>query len=86
VLNDNNEIIKISYNDEAIEEEQNRGSIGYLKLKESIGQFLKDFENQLRNSEFKNPLIENLKSFYREEKTFKESFKEFIFCSDQYGL
>ena len=87
VLNDNNEIIKISYNDEAIEEEQNRGSIGYLKFKESINVFLKDFETQLRNTEFKNPLMDNLKSFYCEEKTFKEPFKELLFwLFDQYGL
>jgi len=87
VLNDNNELIKISYNDEATEEEQNRGSIGHLKLKESIGQFLKDYENQLRNTEFKNPIMENLKSFYTEGKTFKEPFKELLFwLFDQYGL
>lgn len=87
VLNDNNELIKISYNDQPTEEEQNRGSIGYLKLKESISQFLNDFENQLRNTEFKNPLMENLKSFYREERTFKEPFKELLFwLFDQYGL
>src|SRR3989339_234360 len=87
VLNDNNEIFKISYNDEAIEEEKNRGSIGFLRLKESISLFLKDFENQLQNTEFKNPLMENLKSFYREEKTFKDSFKELLFwLFDQYGL
>jgi len=87
VLNDNNELIKISYNDQPTEEEQNRGSIGHLKLKESIGQFLKDYENQLRNTEFKNPILENLKSFYTEEKTFKEPFKELLFwLFDQYGL
>jgi len=87
VLNDNNELIKISYNDQPTEEEQNRGSIGHLKLKESIGQFLKDYENQLRNTEFKNPILENLKSFYTEGKTFKEPFKELLFwLFDQYGL
>lgn len=87
VLNDNNELIKISYNDGATEEEQNRGSIGYLKFKESIGQFLRDFENQLRNTEFKNSIMENLKIFYRDEKTFKEPFKELMFwLFDQYGL
>jgi bacillithiol biosynthesis cysteine-adding enzyme BshC len=87
VLNDNNELIKISYNDGATEEEQNRGSIGHLKLKESIGQFLKDYENQLRNTEFKNSVMENLKNFYREEKTFKEPFEELLFwLFDQYGL
>lgn len=87
VLNDNNELLKISYNDEATEEEQNRGSIGHLKLKESIGQFLKDYGNQLRNTEFKNSIMENLKSFYTEEKTFKEPFKKLLFwLFDQYGL
>lgn len=87
VLNDNNELIKISYNDQPTEEEQNRGSIGHLKFKESIIQFLNDFENQLRNTEFKNPLMENLKSFYHEGKTFKEPFKELLFwLFDQYGL
>ena len=87
VLNDNNELIKISYNDQPTEEEQNRGSIGHLQLKESISIFLKEFENQLRNTEFKSPLMENLKSFYREEKTFKEPFRELLFwLFDQYGL
>lgn len=87
VLNDNNELLKISYNDQPTEEEQNRGSIGHLKLKETINQFLKDYGNQLRNTEFKNPIMENLKSFYTEEKTFKEPFKELLFwLFDQYGL
>ncbi len=63
VLNDNNELIKISYNDEEIEEEQNRGSIGHLKFKESINQFLEDFETQLRNTEFKNSFNGKSKKF-----------------------
>lgn len=87
MLNDNNDLIKLSYNDETTEEDQNRGSVGYLKLKESINQFMKDFENQLRNSEFKTPLLENLKGIYKEEKTFKECFRQLLFwLFDQYGL
>jgi bacillithiol biosynthesis cysteine-adding enzyme BshC len=87
VLNDNNELLKIAYLDESAEEEQNRGSIGFLKFKEPINQFIQSFESQLKNSEFKNFLMETLKSFYKEEKTFKDSFKEQIFwLFDEYGL
>ncbi len=87
ILNENSELNKLSYNDETTEEDQNRGSVGHLKFKESINQFMKDFESQLRNSEFKTPLLENLKGIYKEEKTFKESFKQLLFwLFDQYGL
>jgi bacillithiol biosynthesis cysteine-adding enzyme BshC len=87
ILNDNNELIKISYKDGETEEEQNRGSIGFLKFKDSIQQFLSEFESQLRNTEFKNLLSDKLHTFYGSEKTFKESFKELLFwLFDEYGL
>lgn len=87
ILNDNNEVVKISYNDDSLDEEQNRGSIGNLKFKESINQFLSDLEAQIKNTEYKSALIENLKNFYKEGKTFKESFSEILFSLfDQYGL
>ncbi len=87
VLNDNNELIKISYNDGATEEEQNRGSVGSLNFKESIHQFLDEFEPQLRNTEFKSSIIQNLKAFYNSKKTFKDSFKDLLFwLFDEYGL
>lgn len=87
VLNDNNEVVKISYSDQEIEEELNRGSVGNLKFKESINRFLTDFEDQLRSTEFKTPIVDQLKNFYREDKTFKESFKELLFwLFDKYGL
>lgn len=87
ILNDNNELIKISYKDGETEEEQNRGSIGFLKFKDSIKQFLDEFESQLRNTEFKNLLSDKLNNFYRSGKTFKESFKELLFwLFDEYGL
>lgn len=87
ILNDNNEIIKISYSDDALEEELNRGSIGHLKFTDSISKFLNEFEAQLRDTEFKTQLMENLRNLYKEEKTFKDSFKELLFwLFDQYGL
>lgn len=87
ILNDNNEIIKISYSDDTLEEELNRGSIGHLKFTDSISKFLNEFEAQLRDTEFKTQLMENLRNLYKEEKTFKDSFKELLFwLFDQYGL
>lgn len=87
ILNDNNEIIKVSYTDEEIDEDQNRGSIGRLNFKESISDFLKEINVQLKNTEFKTSLMEHLNSFYSAEKTFKTSFKELLFwLFDQYGL
>lgn len=87
ILNDNNELIKISYKDGETEEEQNRGSIGFLKFKDPIHQFISEFESQLRNTEFKNLISDKLNNFYASGKTFKESFKELLFwLFDEYGL
>ena len=87
ILNDNNEITKISYTDDSTVEEQNRGSIGNLKFEESINNFLQNFESQLRDTEFKQPLMEELKKFYVQGKSFKDSFKELLFwIFDEYGL
>lgn len=87
ILNDNNELIKISYKDGETEEEQNRGSIGFLKFKDPIRQFISEFESQLRNTEFKNLISDKLNNFYASGKTFKESFKELLFwLFDEYGL
>lgn len=86
-VNDNNEIVKISYTDGELEEDINRGSVGHLKFKDTIANFLKEFETQLRDTEFKTQLMENFRNFYKEDKTFKDSFRELLFWMfDQYGL
>lgn len=87
ILNENNEIIKILYNDEMINEDFNRGSVGQLKLKADINKFFNDLEQQLKNTEFKPKILEHLKHFYKENKTFKDSFRELLFFFfDQFGL
>lgn len=87
ILNENNEIIKISYTDEIINEELNRGSIGQIKLSAGISRFFNEIDQHLKTSEYKPKILEHLKKFYQENKTFKDSFRELLFFFfDQYGL
>ncbi len=86
IINELNEVIKISYDDEIIDEEI-RQSVGYLQIKESISSFLDNLDKNLRDTEFKPDLLKKLKESYSVGKTFKQSFRELIFwLFDEYGL
>ncbi len=86
LLNGNNDIKKIVYSDEAVPEE-NAGSIGYLKLSGSINIFFDELDKVLRDTEFKQPLMEKLRSSFSRDKTFKQAFAELLFwLFDEYGL
>lgn len=86
VLSSENEIVTIKYSDNA-EEDVNRGSVGNLKLEAAILDFLNEFDKNLRPTDFKNDIIEKLRNFYTEGKTFKQAFKELIFwLFDKFGL
>lgn len=86
VLDENNNLKKISYEDEAPEDE-NKGSVGFLKLNIDINRFFGDLDKELRETEFKNELISKLKSFYAEGRTFKDAFRDLLFwIFDSYGL
>jgi len=86
LLNENNEIKKIAYDNELLEDE-NKGSVGSLAFNESLNAFFTELEGSLRNTEYTAALIEKLKSVYSIGKTFKQSFRELIFwLFDQYGL
>lgn len=85
--NENNEIIKIGYDQEVEDEEDNKGSIGNLILNESLEKFYSELEKNLRVTEFTPQLLDKIKSFYTVGKTFKQAFKELLFwLFDQYGL
>ena len=87
ILNESNELVKISYNDDVIEEDINRGSVGQIKFKAGINNFLSQLEHLLKTSEFKAKIIAHLKNYYQEGKTFKDSFRELLFSFfDPYGL
>ena len=89
LVNDVNEIKKISYNlgIEGIAEDENNGSVGNQIFKDTINTFLEELTGNLRNTEFSQPLLERLKTFYSTGKSFKQSFKELMFwLFDKYGL
>ena len=86
LINSNNETVKISYNDEQPEDAE-RGSTGALALKETINSFFDDINIYLRNTEFKDPILTQLRNFYSPGKTLNQSFKELIYwVFDSYGL
>jgi bacillithiol biosynthesis cysteine-adding enzyme BshC len=86
VLDENNNVKKISYEDE-IPEDENKGSIGFLKLNNDINRFFDELEKELRETEFRNELISKLRSFYSEGRTFKDAFKDLLFwIFDSFGL
>lgn len=86
VLNNENILTDISYND-GLEEETNRGSIGKLKFNENINLVFEELQKTLRETEFKASLIDFLKTIYSPGKTFLESFSELLFnLFDQHGL
>jgi len=86
LLNENNELVKIKYNDNA-PEDSNRGSVGYVKLQNTINTFFEEMNNNLRGTDFTSEIMENLRSFYSEGKTFKQAFIELIsWLFDKHGL
>lgn len=86
LLNEQNELTSFFYTDN-LPEDENRGSVGNLKIKDSINDFFSKFETSLRNTEFKSDQIELLKDAYKSGKTFKEAFKQLIrFLFDKNGL
>jgi bacillithiol synthase len=86
VINENNEIVKIGYAEE-IPEEGNMGSVGYLKLTDSVNKVFDLLEQNLRKTEFTDDLISKFKSFYSPGKSFKEAFRDLlIWFFDEYGL
>jgi bacillithiol synthase len=86
LLNENNEIVKITYPGD-IPEEGNMGSVGYLRFSESIAEVFRQIEENLRKTEFTGDILSKLKNIYTPGKSFKDAFKEMlIWLFDEYGL
>ncbi len=86
LLDENNEIVKISY-DDGITEEINRGSVGNISFNGNINSVLAELAKILRDNEFKPKIMDMLSEYFKEGTTFKESFKKLIFeLFDEYGL
>ena len=86
IINEANNLVTIGYGEE-IGEEDAKQSVGLLKFNESISELISKLDSLLRNTEFKKPLVDNLKSYYSVGKSFKSSFKELIHSVfNEYGL
>ncbi|MDP4172613.1 MAG: bacillithiol biosynthesis cysteine-adding enzyme BshC [Bacteroidota bacterium] len=86
LIDENNDLIRLIYDDE-LTEETNRGSVGKIKFNKNITELNSELNKVLRNNDYKATLMEKLTSFYKEGKTFKEAFKSLILeLFDEYGL
>lgn len=86
IINHNNELVTIKYHDN-IEEELNRGCIGKLYFTEQLNELFNELSTNLRDTEFKNSLLEFLSSIYKPGFSFLDSFKNLMIkIFDDYGL
>jgi bacillithiol biosynthesis cysteine-adding enzyme BshC len=86
LVNNANQNFAVTYDDGQLEE-INRGNIGSLKFNYNLEQLFSTLFSELRETEFKNQLIEFLKVFYKPGRTFLESFRELMIkLFDEYGL
>ena len=73
-IDEANNLVTIGYGEE-IGEEDAKQSVGLLKFNESISELINQLDSLLRDTEFKKPLVDNLKSYYSAGKSFKSSLK-----------
>ncbi|MBK7103885.1 MAG: bacillithiol biosynthesis cysteine-adding enzyme BshC [Ignavibacteriae bacterium] len=86
LLNNENEIETILYNDKILNEENN-GSVGSLKFSDSINDFNNRIINSLRQTEFIKEVIDFSKEVFDRNLTIAESFFKFIHkIFDETGL
>ena len=85
-IDDQNKLVTIGYGEE-IPEDEAKQSVGLLKFDSTVSDFINNFSEQLRNTEFKETIINTLKSFYKEGISFKEAFRNLIHSIfDESGL
>ena len=81
-----NQVINVGYK-EQISDDDAKQSIGKINFDESLNEFLIQFESGLRDTDFKNELINKIKECYKVGHSFKQSFKELLlWLFDEYGL
>ncbi len=85
IINKENNLANIKYDDNFTG--NFRSNVGTQKFKSEFNKTLEELENSLRKTDFTNQLYDNLISFYREGKTFKEAFRDVLFnLFDEFGL
>jgi len=86
ILNNENQLVKIEY-DDGLPIEINRGSVGKQIFNQNIETVLNKLTESLRDTEFKPIILDFIKSIYKTNYSFLESFRELIIkLFDEYGL
>jgi len=86
IIDEGNSLLTIGYKDE-IAEDDLKQSVGLINLDSSINEFFDKLNSSIKETEFKSLIFDRLKSFYKEDKSFKEAFRDLIFnYFDEYGL
>jgi bacillithiol synthase len=86
IIDENNSVLTIGYKEE-IAEDDLKQSVGLINLDSSINEFFDKLNSSMKETEFKAAIFNRLKNFYREDKSFKEAFRDLIYnYFDEYGL
>ncbi|MBP9582595.1 MAG: bacillithiol biosynthesis cysteine-adding enzyme BshC, partial [Ignavibacterium sp.] len=86
LFDNENQVINIGYK-EQISDDDSKQSMGKINFDESLNDFLNQFENSLRDTDFKNDLLLKIKECYKVGISFKQSFKQLLFwLFDEYGF
>ena len=86
IIDEANSLITIGYKEE-IAEDDLKQSVGMINFDSSINDFFNKLDTSQKQTEFKLPILEHLKSIYKEGTSFKDAFRKFVFdYFDEYGL
>ena len=86
LLNIENEFQVIDYG-KKISNDDDRISVGNIKLTEDINLFFEEIEKTLRPTEFTENILNTLKRYYKPGYSFKEAFRQVLYSLfDKYGL
>jgi bacillithiol synthase len=77
VIDNENNIKTIGYKEE-IDPDVAKKSVGLIEFDEDINEFFNSLDKNLRDTEFKEPLLNKLKSYYAAGESFKSSFRKLI--------
>ena len=78
LLNSEHQPMKIEYLINGKPLEKNIGAVGELLLDDSVTGFFEQIERTLHNSEFKQPLLDQLRNIYASGSTLNTSFAKFL--------
>ncbi|OGU56733.1 MAG: bacillithiol biosynthesis cysteine-adding enzyme BshC, partial [Ignavibacteria bacterium RBG_13_36_8] len=86
IINNNNEQTNIGY-DDGLPPEANRGSVGNLLFNDNLDTVFAKLSEVLRDTEYKNEVIDLLSSHYKKGASFRGAFRNLLFdLFDDQGL